>query len=137
MHLTETFTGLSDAALIGIQSLGENALLLCSNCVYIKQQLKMKLSSRTNQKQEEKMINFETELSDLKLSVEGIKTTLQKKPQAETQNKPRSSRRENIPDQEELTGVKFRGVAEWKDKVPRIRHKHDLSVIKKNCLNVK
>ena len=75
--------GLSDVALNGIQALGESALLLCNDCVCIKQQIRMKLSSWTKQTQEKETKNLESEMKNRKTSVEETKAILQQKPQAE------------------------------------------------------
>ena len=70
-------------------------------------------------------------MKDLKTSVEEIKTNIQQKRQAETQNKPMPYRKEIIAAQEELTGIRIRGVADPKDKNPRLLHELDLAVIQK------
>ena len=129
MHLTATCTGLSHVALKGIQALGENALLLCNNSVYNKEN-KMKLSSWTKQTQKKEMKNLDSGMKDIKTSFEENKSILQRKQPAETQNKTMSSTKENIPAQDELTGIRIRGADESNDKNLRIRHKHALAVKK-------
>ena len=63
------------------------------------------------------METLESEMNDLKTSVEEIKTIIAQKPLAESQNKLRLSRKKNFTAQEELTGIRIRDVAEPKDKI--------------------
>ena len=75
--------GLNDVALNGIQALGESVLLLCNDCVCLKQQIRLKLSSWTKETQEKETKKLESEMKKHKTSVEEIKAILQQKPQAE------------------------------------------------------
>ena len=139
MHLTKNCTGLSEPAVNGVLAIGKNALLLCNKCIEEKRHEKLAqpahVNTVSNEHQESQMKNLETEMTDLKKTVSGIKTLLTKKPPDSgqpAQNSPITKSQEQMPKPpEELDGIRIRGIPESTEKEARVRQEHDLAEVQK------
>ena len=79
-HLIKNCTALSDAVLVGVKELGNNAVLMCSNCVAMKQRDRIiEIASKIQQPKEDKHLKtLQTEISETKIAILEMKAALDK-----------------------------------------------------------
>ena len=139
MHLNEDYTGLSEAAVNGVPSLGKNALLICNKCVEEKRQNNLTQAAHETTTSKEfrdtQMKTLENEITDLKKTVTEIKTLLStKQPDSDYPTQPSSiASGQNPPPKpaEQLDGIRIRGILESTEKEARLRQDHDLAEFQK------
>ena len=83
MHLNEKCTQLSKTAILGIKELGQNALLICNNCVALKKRDKLiETASKIQQQapiEDKKFKSLQTELNDIKEAITDLKVSSEQK----------------------------------------------------------
>ena len=83
MHLNEKCTQLIKTAILGIEELGQNALLICNNCVTLKKCDKLIGTASKNQQQapieDKKFKSLQTEVNDIEKAITGLKVSFEQK----------------------------------------------------------
>ena len=81
-HLTKSCTALNDAALLGVKELGNNALLLCNDCVARKQRDRIiESAAKIQQPKDDKQLkSLQTEVTEINKAISEFKKSFVKQP---------------------------------------------------------
>ena len=132
MHLNEKCTQLSKTAISGIKELGQNALLICNNCVALKKRDKLIETACKIQQQapieDKKFKSLQTEVNDIKKAITDLKVSFEQMSSEPPKLSPPIIKTTNTA--KEFDGIRIRGLQESDAEGARERNEKDMSEVK-------
>ena len=131
-HLTKGCTALNDAVLLGVKELGNNALLLCNDCVAQKQRdWIIESAAKIQQPKDDKQLkSLQIEVTEIKKAKSELKESFVKQPiPKQTHIGAGHPTPKKTVEAETPEGIRVRGVRESTSKLARERNEHDMKEI--------